>query len=325
MSWAWQWHWWANHAAELKAELVLLAGYDHGGRLVGLAPLYLGRGLHKGFSAVRLETLGSRWRGGANVFSEYLDFIVDRACVDSFLRAVSSEILADRRWSDFVVGNTKVDSLAVRLVREHFPSHYYLRSTDPMVAHVAHLPSSFEDYLRMVDGSTRRRLWHHRKKLRDPLLRRIDGTGVIEALDQLDRFHRIRWGSAHYTGVRRRFHEQFAIAMSASKALNITELQLAGRTISIMYNVRVGGTEYNIQSGFDAAFRRGISPGYLHFGYAIEEACAIGMGRFDFLGGAGLHRQYKSDFLTSTTEMITLQSIRSRPLAWLYRRYDRRR
>ena len=42
-----------------------------------------------------------------------------------------------------------------------------------------------------------------------------------------------------------------------------------------MYNVRIGTLEYNIQSGFDATIK-GVSLGYLHFGFAIEQACRDG-------------------------------------------------
>ena len=92
-----------------------------------------------------------------------------------------------------------------------------------------------------------------------------------------------------------------------------------------MYNVRIGTTEYNVQSGFDSTASRGISPGYLHFGYCIERACDEGVRDFDFLAGPGRRSDYKRDFATQPTQLATMQAIRSRPLAWLYRQYDRRR
>jgi CelD/BcsL family acetyltransferase involved in cellulose biosynthesis len=91
-----------------------------------------------------------------------------------------------------------------------------------------------------------------------------------------------------------------------------------------MYNVRLGGTEYNIQSGFDATQSKGISPGYLHFGYALENACEQSIATFDFLAGKGLHRDYKRDFCTQPRPLVTLQSIRARALAWIYKEYDKR-
>jgi CelD/BcsL family acetyltransferase involved in cellulose biosynthesis len=91
-----------------------------------------------------------------------------------------------------------------------------------------------------------------------------------------------------------------------------------------MYNVRIGGSEYNIQSGFDPAAVSGVSPGYLHFGFCLEAACGAGVRAFDFLAGDGRARNYKQDFNTRETTISTFQCVRAAALAWLYRRYDRR-
>jgi CelD/BcsL family acetyltransferase involved in cellulose biosynthesis len=126
----------------------------------------------------------------------------------------------------------------------------------------------------------------------------------------------------HYVGARREFHRQFAAHMAERGALRVSELKHEGATISVVYDVRLGDTEYNLQSGFQHE-TRGISPGYLHFGYCIERACRDGLTRFDFLAGSGLHRDYKRDFGTVNTRIGTSQVIRSPALSWLYQQYDR--
>jgi hypothetical protein len=90
-----------------------------------------------------------------------------------------------------------------------------------------------------------------------------------------------------------------------------------------MYNVRLGDTEYNIQSGFDSLALKGLSLGYLHLGYAMELACEEGIAQFDFLAGTGMRRDYKRDFQAVHRPLMTYQAIRAKPLAWLYRGYDR--
>jgi hypothetical protein len=324
MSWEWQWNWWRSQPPRLERELLLLAGYDSSDRLVGLAPMYLHRGNHRGMFAMRLESLGSCWRSGANVFSEYLDFIVDHGYEKSFLDRVGDALLADSRWSDLVFCNTRPDGFAARVIRDRLGDVSYVRSADPMVAHVAMLPERFDEYVRSLDRSTRRRVWNHRRKIAGAQLDEIDVGRIESVLDQLDSFHLRRWGRAHYVGVRRAFHERFATAMSRLGNLRMSELRREDGTLSIMYNVRIGSTEYNVQSGFDSLASRGISPGYLHFGFCIERALDEGVRRFDFLAGPGRHREYKQDFRTAQTRLVTLQSIRARSLAWLYRQYDKR-
>jgi CelD/BcsL family acetyltransferase involved in cellulose biosynthesis len=92
-----------------------------------------------------------------------------------------------------------------------------------------------------------------------------------------------------------------------------------------MLNLRVAGTEYYLQSGFDPSFARGISPGYLHLGYAIEAACRDGLKRFDFLAGRGLHRDYKRDFASVSAPLQTLHLVRKPVLRLLFRVFDRLR
>jgi CelD/BcsL family acetyltransferase involved in cellulose biosynthesis len=321
MSWEWQWAWWA-HLAERTDELCLIGGYSADGRLVGLAPLYLHRVLNRGLAACRLEFIGSNWRSITDVFSEYLDFIVDREYELRFARDLAQYLRADERWNDFVLRNVRDDSVAVRLVREYLGEKWYVRSLEPIEAHIVALPSTFSEYAASLKPSARRRILGGRRRLKDVRVRRVPGEELALAFDRLSRYHIVRWGNPQYVGARRDFHLQFAGQMSASGALQLTELSTADGVVSLVYNVRLGETEYNIQSGFQSGVR-GVSLGYVHFGYCIERACEAGVRTFDFLAGDGLNRDYKSDFGTARTCMTTVQVVRSGPLAWAYRQYDR--
>ena len=326
MSWNWQWCWWEHHAAPLGAELRLLAGYAPDGQLVGLAPLQLRRADHRWpLRSTRVEILGCAWRQRTNVFSEYLDLPVDRRFEAPFLRAVAEHLLADPRWNELVLGNTRRDSLAMRMIREHFAGRCYLREADHLVAHAIDLPGSFEEYLRSLRSATRRKVVHQRRRLSKPRLEFAQPSSLSEYFTLLDAFHHRRWGVRHYTGVRGLFHMKLAQVLVEQGSLRMSLLSNDGQPLSVMYNVRIAGREYNVQSGFDDRLISGISPGYLHFGYCIERACEEGVQGFDFLAGPGQRREYKRDFATKPTQMTTVQVIRSRLLAWLYRQYDRRR
>jgi CelD/BcsL family acetyltransferase involved in cellulose biosynthesis len=321
MSWEWHWAWWRNLSVPSDV-LYIVAAYTGEGKLVGLAPLYLHRGLHRGVTATRLESLGSRWRSREDVFSEYLDFIVAREYEEPFARGLAGHALADGRWSDFVLRNIRDDSVARLAVHEYLGPVHYVRSVDRLVAHAVSLPRSVDAFVTLLKPSARRRIWNHRKRLVASDLRTVPAERVGDALDALNRYHARRWGNVHYTGRRRAFHLQFAASMAERGALRVSELQHQGGTISVVYAVRLGDTEYNLQSGFHPDMR-GISPGYLHFGYCIERACEAGLRRYDFLAGTGLHRDYKRDFGTENVCIGTAQVIRSPALSRLYRHYDR--
>jgi CelD/BcsL family acetyltransferase involved in cellulose biosynthesis len=121
----------------------------------------------------------------------------------------------------------------------------------------------------------------------------------------------------------RAFHRDFATLCAQRDTLRMSALNFDGSPISILYNVRIGAVEYNIQSGFSALTRSGTSPAYLHFGFCMEQASQEGVRHFDFLAGGGRKRDYKRDFNTRRTDLVTFQSIRTPALAWLYRQYDR--
>lgn len=325
LSWDWQWLWWATHRELLGGVLAVVACYD-GPELVGLAPFYRHAARHRGgLRATRLEFIGSTWRDGRGVFSEYLDLIAARGHESAVAAAVSEWLRADRDWSDLVLGNTPADGRASALAPQLLGPGGLVREADGLDAHRLALAGDFDSYLKGLPGSIRRKVWNQRSKLESPRLVVADPGQADAMLDAIDAFHLARWNAPQYVGVAREFHRGIAARLARAGALRMSTLESGGRPLVVMYNVRLGGTEYNLQSGFDAERSGGLSPGYLHFGYSIEEAFRDGLGWFDFLGGEGRQRQYKQDFMTEIRPLTTLQVVRSAPLRVLYRVYDRLR
>jgi CelD/BcsL family acetyltransferase involved in cellulose biosynthesis len=319
MGWDWQRLWWRHHKAILDGTLSIIACYS-GSRLVGLAPFYLHAATHRaGLRAARMEIIGSTFRDAQGVFSEYLDVIADRGHVAAVASAVAAHLREDGRWSDLVVGISPSRGVAAHLVRDHLTQGCEVREVDPRQSHRAELPADFQEYLRSLASGTRRKVWNQRVKLIDPSFVVADSDEVCQVFDRIDAFHRERWHAPQYVGVAREFHYELARVLQARGALRLSTLYSAGSPIAVMYNIRLGDTEYNIQSGFDAAQGVGMSPGYLHFGYCLEEACRDGVRRFDFLAGQGRHRQYKRDFVTTELPLLTFQVIRARHLKVMYR------
>lgn len=218
-----------------------------------------------------------------------------------------------------MIGNTFRNGSAASLVRQQHRD-CYVREVDFLEAHAVEFPRNFGEYLKGLTSGVRRKVWNQRSKI--PGAQFCDVGDVRAFLDSLDGFHAQRWGHPHYVGTRRDFHVDFATAAAERGELRMSQLCVDGKILSATYDIRAGGREYNLQAGFDTS-TSGFSPGYLHFGFSIERACAEGVRVFDFLAGEGRNRQYKQDFLTTARSLTTFHVLRSAPLRWIYRGHDR--
>lgn len=325
MSWVWQFCWWRHHAKTLKSKLVIFAAYSADGNLVGIAPFHLRRVRHHRFiCCMRLELLGSTFRCRGNAFSEYLDFIVDHKYRLSFMGALKQALGKEVRWSDLVIANVSQHSLAAQFAREYLSDKTYVREIDKLTAHITKFPDQFSEYLKALAPAIRRKLWNHRSKLSEPKIQFVDRDGIEDFLSKLSKYHVHRWGIDASEKLKSPFYLDIAQHLADRRCLRMSYLVNAGQPISAMFNVRIGDTEYNIQSGFDHNALPHASLGYLHFGFALEDASANGIRNFNFLAGRGRNRDYKQDFLTAEEGLATFQIIKAWPLAWLYRGYDRR-
>lgn len=321
MSWDWQWRWWRHHSRSLEATSRLLGLYS-GDRLVGLAPLYWRNVVVRGIlRARRLELIGNAWRHPHAAFSDYLDILARRGSRDAVLGTLAQWLEAERQWDELALCCIRRDGLACSLARRLRPLAF-AREVDPQNAWCARLAGSFDQYVERLGPDVRRKLFNQRRKLPDPQIRYADERQVAEFLGALWRYSSARWGDAAGTARFQDFHLDVAGCMARSGLLRLSQLVTRKGPVSVMYNARVGGTVYYLQSGFDPERSRGLSPGYLHFGYAIEAAYQEGAERFDLLAGSGRNRDYKPDLLTESVPVVTCHLAR-RPLSRaLYASYE---
>jgi CelD/BcsL family acetyltransferase involved in cellulose biosynthesis len=321
MSWDWLACWWRHHQAPLQAGLRVLGVYSAGGELRGLAPLYLHRGRHRGvFRTRRLELLGSAWRDADAVFSEYLDLIADPGSRAGVCTAVRDWLRAHTEWDELVLCNLRAGSLAAQLASA-LAGDAYLRAVESMTGWSITLPDSFAAFVAGLSSNTRRKALHQRDKLADSDCLLVARGQRGAALARLEEFVARRWQRGSPAAARARFHAD-VVDQLGDEVVRLSELRAGATGISVMLNLRVAGTEYYLQSGFDADHARGISPGYLHMGHAIEAACRDGLRRFDLLAGPGLHRDYKRDFGAQATPLQSLQLVRKPLLRALFRVAD---
>jgi hypothetical protein len=321
MSWDWQYNWWLHCAQSVAGSLRLLGIYTADGRLLGLAPFYSHEVRVRGIRVQRLELMGLSWRAPDGVFSEYLDVIVRRTDEHAALTCIARWLERNRFWDELAMPYVRPDSLARKLASEFLAPHAHVREVDPASCYSVRLRGSFSEYVQRLNPRLRRKIVHQRSKLLEPRLELASEQNIAGYLESLRSLERLRWGVTNDRAYR--FNLALAAARVRSGALRLTRLSSAGRTLSVMLNVRVNGTEYYLQSAFDPSLSRGISPGYLHFGHVIEECCRDGIGTLELLAGRGRNRDYKRDFLADCSTLVSYHVIGTPWLRVLYRAYDR--
>lgn len=320
MSWDWQWRWWAHHRRDLGAELRLVAFYSDS-RLVGLAPFYAHKAVvRRVLHPLRVELIGAAWRDSRAAFSDYLDIVAMRQYRTTVLAALA-DWLREAAWDELVLCCTRRDGVACELAERHVSRLARVREVDPLTGWCAQLPERFETYLNRLSPEVRRRLFNQRRKLEDASLQYAGEEDIDEYLALLWRYVASRWGSEGPSEAIRNFYRDVAHNLAREGRLRMSRLGTRRGPLSVIFNIETEDCVYYLQSGFDQERSGGISPGYLHFGYAIEAACAEGARRFDFLGGAGRHRDYKRDLLTENIPLVTYHAVRGAWARGLYAAY----
>lgn len=319
MCWDWQWRWWLHHHVSLGAELCL-AGVYRNSELVGLAPFYAYRVTVRGIlHPRRWQLLGTAWRDPKPAFSDYLEILVDRAHRAGVLAAVA-EWIRTSPWDELVLCCLRPGGAADELARTQLPRIARVREVDPLTGWRTSLPAHFDEFIRRLRPDVRRRVFNQRHKLRNARICFAQEAEIPVYLDQLWTYSEDRWGGGASPEFQS-FYCDIARHALGQGQLRLSRLETDDGIVSVMFNQFVENCVYYLQSGFDPAVSRGTSPGYLHFGYAIERACADRAQYFDFLGGSGRSRDYKRDLLTENVPMVTYHAVRGALARGLYTIY----
>lgn len=328
-SWCWQTLWWKTYRDIIGGELFLLAFYRDS-TLVGFAPFYICRRTQFGLLSVRSgQLVGMCWRDDRTLISEYLDVVALPNEIDSVRNECARIMFDEARVTELIIASTaQSDCWSSTLEAHGRGSHSTVRNTDASFSYQADLSGGFGAYTARLRASTRRSLLHLRRRLDSRgSVRLMDARpdSACEALSRLNVLHSRRWGECVFVGPRLDFHRQFVDRMAKLGHLRMSALQVGGETMSVLYDLCLGDRQYNIQSGFDPDFDRSLSLGLLHFGYALESAAMAGVKVYDFLAGNGRKTDYKRHLGQYRRRLSSVQYVRSRHLACLYRWHDRRR
>jgi CelD/BcsL family acetyltransferase involved in cellulose biosynthesis len=329
LSFEWLSTWWSCFGDSLGASPQLLAFY-RGYELAGLAPLYRQSVLRSGVLPVHsVQMMGLAWRDPEPLISEYLDVIGEEADLAPLREACVRELLAQGAWSEFVIGFTAAGSQwREAYQRTASGTRHYARELDRSVAYQADLSAGFPAYLAALEQSTRRSLWNLRHRLGhagEVRLETVAAQGIGATFEDLNRLHQLRWQRPAFTGRRLRFHTTLAERLAARGELALSRLHVAGKVVSVVYDIRKGARQYNIKMAFDPAFSSRVSLGLIHLGFAMEAACAQGVRLYDLLAGPGRANDYKRHLSQERRALSCVQMLRGRLLPQLYRWRDQRR
>lgn len=327
MSWKWLSTWWSIFCGR-ESQLRLYQVLDRDGQRVGLAPCWLSRERVKRLIPVRrLQFIGNRWRNDTVAITEYTDFIAHPLRHADVVTGVLEHAAEGADWDEFVMVAVRSDSPTLAVLRELAAARgWLLRISDPTVSYRVSLAGGFDGFLARLSGQTRRQLFNKRQRLHGRAVRRVvadDATTVDRALQTLNQFHLQRWGKPAFSGARLEFQRRICQGALPAAQLRLEVMSVADRPLSIVFDLLAGTTEYNIQSGFDAAAAPDLSPGLMHLGCAIEAAAACGRQWFDLLAGTGRSSDYKRSLADERIELVTVQLVRAKWLASLYRLWDR--
>jgi CelD/BcsL family acetyltransferase involved in cellulose biosynthesis len=161
---------------------------------------------------------------------------------------------------------------------------------------VVRLPAgaSWDDLLADRSRNFRREVRKRERRLaRLGELRQRVATDPARLDDDLDAFlalHRARWGarSRAFAG-RVAFHRDFAALALSRGWLRLRFLELDGRPMAALYNLRFAGAECSYQAGRDPAFDR-FSAGFLLHVLAIRDALESGAREYRLLRGGEAYK-----------------------------------
>jgi CelD/BcsL family acetyltransferase involved in cellulose biosynthesis len=322
----WLTTWWKWFGAR-RGELQLLAVY-RGGELVGAAPLYLRRVVRRMLPVRSLQFVGTAWHDPDALISEYLDFVALRGLEPQVRECLLEHLLESGGWSELLIGYARDSGGWLQtLSRTARASGTYGRATEHCVSHQADLAGGFPAYLQRLGQSTRRSLWHLRRRLGDPANVRFEHVGVDEldaAFEEFNELHARRWGASAFTAERLSFHRELTRTLGPRGEVAFSRLRIGGRTVSMLYDLRKAGRQYNLKLAFDPTVERGYSLGLIHLGFAIERAANDGITMYDFLAGPGRLTDFKWHLSQQRESLATLQLLRGQIVRRLYRLHDLR-
>lgn len=318
----WLLAWWRVFG-EADGRRLALAIVEHGGALVGLAPLSLRTIYHRGAVPVRvLELLATGESQSDEIASDYVGVAVAAGHERLVARALSDAICGGGlgTWDELRMPAMSGEDIFVPHLAEALRDKRALVRVEPGGdCPYVPLPASWDEYLAAL-GSERR--YAINRSLRDldawagaagwRLCRATTPAELDEGKRILMRLHSERWRERGRDGVFAsarfsQFHGEIMdqlLGGNADGSLDLLWLEVAGEPVAIVYNLVHDRRVAFYQAGRKLDVPHGVKPGIALHALALRDAIDRGLAEYDFLGGAS---SYKHKL-----------ALRSRPLVGLF-------
>ncbi len=326
-SWEWMKTWWDVYGEERK--LLVLCGYKDG-KLVGIAPLSVGRKRTYYFNYLKYKTiwfLGSGKTKARGVVSDYLNFIVEKGnekrCIKGFLEYLSNHI----GWDEIILENISTES-APPVLLQRFAQEYGLKlsivSRTPSI--LIKLPDSWDEYIKSISSSLRYKIKRGRNefgKLKGTYHLVKKESELPKTFADLGRLHQHRWNSKGKAGAFsshewKTFHQRLIPMLFDKGWLKLSFLKLNGQTVAVNYNFAFNKRIHFFQSGLIPHKNKHVRLGLLLHSYCIEEAINEGYEEYDFLQTGASGPGYKGMWGNCSRDLLTIRIARKSAKEKLY-------
>lgn len=268
----WLLPWWKHFG---EGSLFSFAFWD-GGRLVGLAPLYIFRSPTEPTRKLFLLGTGN---------SDYMDVVFDPIWRTQCWNALIGEIQnRSECWDICSLQRLRPGSPVLDDIARDCAFGVKLDHQVPCVAIDLHNIGHGAVMLRRSQNYARKLQRFHPYTFEEARAETLD-----EFSDALERLHQQRWREEHCRGALsaprdRSFHREVARRFLNARMLMFYGLRMAGELVAVIYGYRVCNRVYSYLSGFDTRYAQ-KSVGAISIGYAVERAMQSGFDAFDFLQG----------------------------------------
>ena len=305
LTWAYVSTWWSVYGE--RCDLRVLTARDGDGRLIGLAPLVVGRGEGHRRHVRFLTFLGAL----GDSLSEYLDFVVlpgyTRPVLAEFWRIMSTELSG---WDVLRLPLLPASSRTPQILAEQ-PGREAarLRRSAAHESPFIRLDTDWETYLGRRSKAFRKAFnsaWNraHRRPLR--VLHAGVDLPVDAAMDRLIALNHDRWGDqglAFHTEEFRTFHRLLAPKLLEKGQLSLMVLELDGEDAAIRYDFVYGERLWVFQGGWAPELGR-LAPSKVLAGYSVRWCIENGVKEYDFLAGDA---DYKRAWATDVRHLVDLE------------------
>ena len=193
------------------------------------------------------------------------------------------------------------------------------------------LDGGWEAIWRGLPSKRRNNLKRRRRRLEERgtlTLEVSDGTtGLREQLDEALRVEALGWKGSRGSAIASRaetdaFYRRVAAWSAEQGTFRLALLRTGGQLVAFDYALEAHNRHYLLKTGFDPRYREG-APGIVLRAMMIERACALRLGRYEFLGGED---EYKREWTAAAHDRRRVHAFAPSPgglATWVAFRYGR--